>query len=89
VFKTLYKKRRSVEEYHKLLKQNGSLSKSPARGVTTQSNHLFASRLAYVKLEKLKFARKLNHFVLKARICLAASKATWNELYNIKYVMGA
>jgi hypothetical protein len=30
-FKTLYKKRWSVEEYHKSLKQNASLAKSPAR----------------------------------------------------------
>jgi hypothetical protein len=88
-FKTLYKKRWSVEEYHKSLKQNASLSKSPAGTATTQSNRLFASLLAYVKLEKLKFAHKLNHFALKARIYLAASKAAWNELYNIKYTMGA
>ena len=42
-FRTLYKKRWSVEEYHKSLKQNASLAKSPARTVTTQTNHLFAS----------------------------------------------
>ncbi|MDR1115416.1 MAG: hypothetical protein LBL33_04595 [Tannerella sp.] len=59
-FKTLHKKRWSVEEYHKLLKQNASLSKSPAGTVTTQSNRLFASLPAYVKLERLKFAHKLN-----------------------------
>jgi hypothetical protein len=54
-FRTLYKKRWSVEEYHKSLKQNASLAKSPTRTVTTQTNHLFASLLAYVKLERLKF----------------------------------
>jgi hypothetical protein len=52
--------------------------------VTTQSNHLFASLVAYVKLEKLKFAHKLNHFALKAKIYLAASKAAWIELGKIK-----
>jgi hypothetical protein len=88
-FKTLYKKRWSVEKYHKSLKQNASLSKSPARTVTTQSNHLFASLPAYVKLEKLKFAHKLNHFALKAKIYSPASKAVWNEFYNIKYAVGA
>jgi transposase len=88
-FKTLYKKRWSVEEYHKSLKQNASLSKSPARTVTTQSNHLFASLLAYVKLEKLKFTHRLNHFALKVKIYLAASKAAWNELYKIKYAVRA
>jgi hypothetical protein len=45
-----------------------------------QSNHLFASLVAYVKLEKLKFAYKLNHFALKAKIYWAASKAAWIEL---------
>ena len=88
-FKTLYKKRWSVEEYHKSLKQNASLAKSPARRATTQRNHLFASLLAYIKLERLKFAHKLNHFALKAKIYLAASKAAWNELYKIKYALSA
>jgi hypothetical protein len=88
-FKTLYKKRWSVEDYHKSLKQHASLSKSPAGTETTQSNRLFASLPAYVKPEKLKFTHKPNHFALKARIYLAASKAAWNELYNIKYAMGA
>jgi hypothetical protein len=83
-FKTLYKKRWSVEEYHKSLKQNASLAKSPARTITTQSNHLFASLVAYVKLEKLKLAHKLNHFALKTKIYLAAAKAAWNELWKIK-----
>jgi hypothetical protein len=50
---------------------------------------LFASLLAYVKLERFKFAHKLNHFALKAKIYLAAAKAAWNELYNIKYAVSA
>ena len=41
----------SVEEYHKSLKQNASAAKSPSRTIKTQSNHLFASMLAYVKME--------------------------------------
>ena len=49
-FKTLYKKRWNVEEYRKSLKQNVSLSKSPARTVTTQSNRLFASLPVYAVL---------------------------------------
>jgi IS4 transposase len=51
-FQTLYRKRWSVEEYHKSLKQNASLAKSPTRTVATQTAHLFASLLAYVKLER-------------------------------------
>jgi hypothetical protein len=73
-----------VEEYHKSLKQNASLAKSPTRTVRTQSNHLFASLLAYIKLETLKFSQRLNHFALKAKIYLAANKAAWTELANMK-----
>ena len=83
-FQTLYKKRWSVEEYHKSLKQNTSLAKSPTRTITTQTSHLFASLLAYVKLERLKFVHKLNHFALKAKIYMAALKAAWIHLEQFK-----
>lgn len=84
-FTTLYKKRWSVEEYHKSLKQNAGIGQSPTRTVQTQSAHLFSSILAYVKLERLKLCRKLNHFALKAKIYLAANKAAWEELQKINF----
>ena len=83
-FTTIYKKRWSVEEYHKSLKQNVGVAKSPTRTVNTQTNHLFCSILAYVKLEKLKLKTKLNHFELKAKIYIKALKAAYLELTNIK-----
>lgn len=83
-FTTLYKKRWSVEEYHKSIKQNASIAKSPARSVKAQSNHLFASIYAFVKLEKLRLAQTLNHFAIKAKIYMASLKAAFNELNNIK-----
>ena len=83
-FTTLYKKRWSVEEYHKSLKQNAAIGKSPTKTLKTQSNHIFASIMAYVKLEKLKFSSKLNHFAMKAKIYLAANKAAFKELDLIK-----
>ena len=83
-FTTLYKKRWSVEEYHKSLKQNAAIAKSPTRVVKTQSNHIFASIIAYVKLEKLKFSSNLNHFAMKSKIYLAANKAAFNELKILK-----
>jgi hypothetical protein len=85
-FQTLYKKRWSVEEYHKSLKQNASLAKSPTKRVKTQTTHLFASLLAYVKLEKLKFAHKLNHFALKSKLYFAALKIAWKQLECLKCV---
>lgn len=83
-FTTLYKKRWSVEEYHKSLKQNAAIAKSPTRTLRTQSNHIFASIMAYVKLEKLKFSSKMNHFAMKSKIYLAANKAAFKELSALK-----
>ena len=83
-FTTIYKKRWSVEEYHKSLKQNAAIAKSPTRTIKTQSNRLFASIFAYVKLEKLKFIQGLNHFAIKSKIYLAANKAAFNELNLLK-----
>jgi DNA replication initiation complex subunit (GINS family) len=61
-FRSRYKKRRSVEEYHKIIKRNASVASSPARSVTGQSNHLFASVFAFIKLEKIKLSKNLNLF---------------------------
>jgi hypothetical protein len=38
---TIYKKRWKVEVFHKSLKSNASLAKSPTRTLRTQSNHVF------------------------------------------------
>ena len=59
-----YKKIWRVEAYHKCLKQDTGIAKSPTRAVITQSNHVFASIIAYIKLEKMKFAKHLNHYQL-------------------------
>ena len=83
---TIYKKRWSVEEYHKSLKQNVSIGKSPTRTEKTQTNHLYASMLGYIKLEKLKFATKMNHFALKTKIYTQALKAAFKELSNLKSI---
>ena len=74
-FRTLYKKRWGVEEYHKSLKQNASIGKSPAHTERTQSNHIFSAIYAYAKLEKLKLLTKANHFSLTTKIYMASMKA--------------
>jgi len=74
-FTTLYKKRWSIEEYHKSLKQNISIGNSPAQTERTQSNHIFSSIYRYVKLEKMKLATGLNHYAFKERIYIALMKA--------------
>lgn len=88
-FARLYKKRWSVEEYHKSLKQNVGIAKSPTRTLKTQSNHIYASIWAYIKLEKLKLSSKWNHFEIKAKIYIKALKAAFQELTAIKAKVGA
>jgi len=80
----IYRKRRNVECYHKSLKQNASLEKSPAKTVTTQTNHFFASLCGYVKLEMFKFSNKLNHFALKTKIYLSALQSAFSELQKLQ-----
>jgi IS4 transposase len=66
---TRYQKRWKVEEFHKSLKSNAGLAKSPTRTVTTQNNHIFMSIYAVFKLECLKIKHKANHFALRAKPC--------------------
>ena len=79
----LYQKRWKIEVYHKSLKKNASLCKSPARMVRTQSNHIFASIFAFYKLESMSMKTKLNHFAIKARIYEKAIKVAYEELQQI------
>jgi hypothetical protein len=76
----LYQRRSSIEVYHKSLKQNAGLEKSPTRTETTQRNHFFASLCAYVKLEGLKVRTGVNHFALKSKIYMSALKSAYAEL---------
>jgi hypothetical protein len=38
------------------------------------TNHWFASIFAFIKLEKIKLSKNLNHFAVKAKLYLAAVK---------------
>ncbi|MCA1628550.1 MAG: transposase [Acidobacteria bacterium] len=79
----LYQKRWSIEVYHKSLKQNASLEKSPTRTPTTQRNHFFAALCAYIKLEGLKVKTKVSHFTLKSKLYLSAVKAAYAEFVKL------
>lgn len=79
----IYAKRWKVEEYHKSIyevielcstKQNTALSKSPTKKVKSQPNHIFASLLAFCKLEKLKIKTKMNHYAIKDKLLTIANK---------------
>ena len=76
----IYKKRWRIEEYHKSIKQNASLEKSPTKVVRSQRNHIFASIIAYCKLELLKVKTSLNHFALKSKLLLRSNQIAFQEL---------
>jgi hypothetical protein len=75
-----------VESYHKSLKQNASLEKSPTQTVRSQSNHLFASLCGYIKLELLKQSTQLNHFALKGKLYLRALQSAFSALRELQPV---
>ena len=80
---SLYQRRFKIEGYHKSLKQNAGLEKSPTRTETTQRNHFFASLCAYVKLEGLKMKTGINHFALKSKIYVSALQTAYRELVKL------
>jgi hypothetical protein len=81
---TIYQKRWSVEVYHRSLKQNASLAKSPTRTETTQTNHFVAALRAYVKLEWLKVKTNRNHYQLKSQLYLKALQVAFEELQQLQ-----
>ena len=83
---TNYQRRWRVEEYHKSLKQNISLEKSPTQTPTTQTNHFFAALCGYIKLERLKIKTKENHFALKSKLYLKALMSAFQTLRNLNQV---
>ena len=86
---TTYHTRWQVECYHKSLKQNVSLAKSPTQTVTTQTNHFFAALCGFIKLEQLKGRTKLNHFALKAKLYLSALHSAFSTLRTLTRVQGS
>jgi hypothetical protein len=81
---TIYQRRWKVEEYHKSLKSNASLAKSPTKTIRTQSNHVFASIWAFVKLERMKLITQMNHFALRSRLHVKAVQAAFRELQDLR-----
>ena len=80
----LHQKRWKVEEFHKSLKSNAGLAKSPTRRVRTQQNHVFMSMYAVFKLECLKITHKLNHFALRSKLYIKAIKLAYDELLSMR-----
>lgn len=81
---TLYQRRWKVEEYHRSLKNNAALSKSQTSSCRTQANHIFASIIAFFKLEVLKQKTKLNHYAMKNSLHLTALKSALKKIEELK-----
>jgi hypothetical protein len=81
---TTYQKRWQVEVFHKSLKSNAALAKSPTRRVTTQNNHVFMAIYAVFKLECLKLKYKTNHFALRAKLFIKATQQAYAELQRLR-----
>ena len=79
-----YQKRWKIEVYHKSIKQNTSLAKSPTKKVRSQANHIFASIVSFCKLEALQFATAANHFALKYKLVVKANIAAMAELTDLR-----
>lgn len=80
----VYQKRWKIEEFHKSVKHNASLSKSPTKIMKTQANHLFCSIIAYCKLELLKVKTSMNHFAIKNKMLIKANQIMFRELQLLK-----
>jgi IS4 transposase len=79
-----YQKRWKIEEYHKSIKQNASLEKSPTKIPRSQKNHLFAAIIAYCKLEMLGRRASLNHFAIKYKLIVRANLMATSELKKLR-----
>jgi len=79
-----YQQRWGVEVFHKSLKQNVGLEKSPTKNKVTQGNHVFAAMIAWMKLELLRLKENSNHFALKAKLYVKALQAAYLELQKLK-----
>lgn len=81
-----YGKRWGVEVFHRSLKQNVGLEKSPTKFEVSQKNHVFASMLAWIKLEVLSLKNQSNHYGFKTKLYVKALKAAFCELQQLKQV---
>jgi len=81
---TTYATRWGVEVFHKSLKQNVGLEKSPTKHETSQCNHIFAAMIAWTKLELLAVKEQTNHFALKTKIYVNALGAAIQEVHRLK-----
>jgi len=78
-----YAQRWSCETYHKTLKSNLALTKSPARTLRAIANHVGACLCAFVKAEALTQQLKIKQFTLKAKLYQNALNDALKEISRL------
>jgi len=81
-----YGERWGIEVFHRSLKQNVGLEKSPTKYEVTQRNHIFAAMLAWIKLEILSLKNQSTHYGFKTKLYVKAIRAAFDELQALKRV---
>lgn len=81
---TIYQKRWKAEEFHKSLKANAGLAKSPTRKMIIQNNPVFMAIYTVFKRECMKIRRKANHFALRAKLFIKANQIAYAKLQKMK-----
>lgn len=79
-----YGERWGIEVFHRSLKQNVGLEKSPTKYEVTQKNHIFASMQAWIKLEILSLKTQSTHYGFKTKLYVKAIRAAFQELQDLK-----
>ena len=82
----IYQKRWRIEEFHKSLKQNLKIERSPTKISSTQLNHIFLTFLAFIKLEKLRTKFNTNHYALKEQLYLSALQEAMKKLNTLEEI---
>ena len=80
----LYQKRWKIEQYHKALKQQCALTRSPAHSVDTQSTHIYCSLCAFVKLEMLTMITSVSYEGFKLNLYIHALKTAFKHLKSLQ-----
>ena len=80
-----YQRRWAVETYHRSLKNNTSVCASPTKTIKTQCNHIYASVMAFVKLEVISIKKAVSQYALKSQLYLKGIQTAFDELNTIKH----
>ena len=71
------------EKHHKLIKQNTSIEKSPTKVMSSQSNYVFVSIVAYGNFEFFRTKTLSNHFAVKYKMVIQVNQAAFKRCEKI------